>query len=181
MPNTDPYKNCPVYETEHFTLRLVADADADDLFACYSDPKAWDIFNADRCTSDFRYTTKEQMAQCLRDWLYCYEHGYFIRFAVVDKAAGKAVGTVEMFDDSSFIDGKSGGVLRIDLASPYETTGCIAELLATANEHFFALFNVEIMLTKVIPAATERRAALPATGYAPFAWEAGREHYYIKR
>ncbi|MCL2672025.1 MAG: GNAT family N-acetyltransferase [Clostridiales bacterium] len=176
-----PYKNCPVYETEHFTLRLISDADADDLFVCYSDVKAWDIFNADRCTSDFRYTTREQMTQCLRDWLYCYENGYFIRFSIIDKSTKKAVGTIEMFGDSTFLDGKSGGVLRIDLASPYEIEQQIGELLATANHHFFTLFNVKTILTKAIPAATERRAALLAAGYKPFAWEAGREHYFMKR
>jgi len=168
VPN-DPYLNCPEYQTENFRLRLVSENDAEDLLACYSDPKARKFFNADNCTSDFCYDTVVEMRDCIRFWLKFYEDRAFIRFAVVDLESQIAIGTVEMF-------GGARGVLRIDLAFAYETLEYISELLVLADEHFFKLFETERIVTKAVPEACERVAALLSAGYAPFE----RKHYYSK-
>lgn len=178
---TDPYRCCPVLETPHFTLRLVAESDAGDLLACYSDPKARALFNGENCTSDFCYDTPEEMAACIRFWLEEYAQRKYVRFAVVDRGTGRAVGTVEMFGDKGLLAGRDGGLLRIDLASPYETPGCLGELLSLAGEHFYRLFGVSRIATQGLPGAEARLAALRAAGYVPFDWPApGRQHYFIQ-
>lgn len=174
----DPYRSCPTLESEHFILRLVSETDAEDLLVCYSDPKAWEIFNTDRCTSDFRYGTLAEMMECIRLWLDAYRDKFYIRFSVLNKATQKPVGTVEMF--GSLIAKGRGGVLRIDVCSAYETKEFISELLRLADDHFFALFNVERIISKAIPTAIERIEALRSAGFAPFAWEPGRDHYFSK-
>jgi len=178
-PTIDPYTTCPIYETEHFTLRLVEEGDAKDLLACYADRDAWEIFNADCCTSDFRYQSVGEMRECIGFWLDAYSVRAFVRFAIVDKANGKAVGTIEMFGDKP-AEGRPDGVLRIDIASPYEKRGYVSELLTLADEQFFSLFEVKCIYTKAVPAAIERIAALEQAGYAPFEWKADRKHYYDK-
>ena len=55
------YQTCPEYQTETFRLRLVRPEDAEALLDCYSDPDVVSRANADNCTSDFYYTTLEQM------------------------------------------------------------------------------------------------------------------------
>ena len=51
------------------------------------------------------------------------------------KAAGKVVGTVEVFDNLD--RAKRGAALHIDLSVPYETRTYIAELLNLADEKLF--------------------------------------------
>lgn len=63
------YEQCPIYKTDSFILRLVELEDAKDLLACYSDRDVISKCNADYCTSDFYYTTIEQMEDCIRFWL----------------------------------------------------------------------------------------------------------------
>ena len=118
---SNPYQKCPVYETSSFLLRLVQLDDAKDLLACYSDRRAVANMNADCCTSDFYYETLTQMQECIRFWLREYQQQAYIRFAIIDKTVKKAVGTAEIFG-GTLGGGLSGfGVLRIDLALPYET------------------------------------------------------------
>ena len=171
---SDPYIKCPVFETEHFTLRLVTQEDAKDLLACYSDPKARPFFNADNCVQDFCFDTLEQMSETIGFWLEDYRNRVYVRFAVVDKETKKAIGTVE-----------ACGVLRVDLASAYETREYILELLNLINEEFFELFGAKQYVIKVIPKATERLAAVKAAGYQPCEWaydgEEAREDYYCRQ
>jgi len=177
---SDPYKKCPEFETEHFLLRLVSEIDKDDLLSCYTDKDSWKIFNSDNCTSDFRYISSENMEECIKSWLDAYRNKGFIRFSIIDNKTQKAVGTVEMFGSSGLVKSHERGVLRIDLASKYESLEYIPELLTLANEQFFTLFQVDEMVTKAVPVAKERIAALLSAGYEPFEWEPGREHYYKK-
>jgi RimJ/RimL family protein N-acetyltransferase len=178
---SDPYKKCPVFVTEHFTLRLVSEEETEDLLCCYADPQTQKIINADNCWGGYDdVSTLEMMQSNVEKWIEAYKYSAFIRFAILDNEKQKAVGTVEMFGDGFIMKEKLGGILRIDIASPYETQEYISELLSLANEQFFALFNVEAIATKAIPDAKERIAALLSAGYKPFEWEAGREHYYIK-
>ena len=175
------YDICPVLETDGFILRLVAEADAADLLLCYADPEAQAVFDFENCTSDFCYTTIEEMTDCIRFWLREYAQRMYVRFAVVDKQTQKAIGTVEMFGDSSLLRDHNGGVLRIDLASPYETAAHLAELLRLADDKFYTFFDVEFIVTKGKPIAVARVNALKAAGYAPYDWnDPDRAHYYGK-
>ncbi|MEA4863509.1 MAG: hypothetical protein VB042_09400 [Victivallaceae bacterium] len=138
---TNPYECCPEYETAKFKLRLVSPADADDLLECYSDRAAVTRMNADSCTSDFYYQSREEMDSCIKFWLDAYTAGHFVRFSVVDKSNSKAVGTVEIF-------GGNAGVLRIDLASTYETGENIKELTELAIDRFIRDFAVGKLMVK---------------------------------
>jgi RimJ/RimL family protein N-acetyltransferase len=187
MNNTDIYKVCPEFDTEHFHLRCVCESDAEALLKCYSDPAAQKFFNADNCSFPFNFNTIEEMENCIRFWL---RSNNFVRWSIVDKQDEKAVGTVEMFGHSHWHMTRNfpGGCLRVDIASEYETADYLSELLKLANEHFFGLFDAEIMVVKAIPEAAERIAALKANGFAPYelsnpnfthyyatAFDAGRE------
>lgn len=167
----DPFAKCPIFETEHFTLRLVRHEDAEDLLACYGDPAVWPVLNADNCTSTFRYTTMEEMAECVGFFVSCYAQGYFVRWAIVEKESGKAVGTVEMFTGET-------GVLRVDIVSRLEQEEPLAELFALAARKMPPLFGAARMLTKAPPEAKARRAALAANGYDEIQMP-DREHYFV--
>ena len=145
---SNPYQKCPVYETSSFLLRLVQLDDAKDLLACYSDRRAVANMNADCCTSDFYYETLTQMQECIRFWLREYQQQAYIRFAIIDKTVKKAVGTAEIFG-GTLGGGLSGfGVLRIDLALPYETAPSLIENCFTRSQsldaglcNFYSLYK----------------------------------------
>jgi RimJ/RimL family protein N-acetyltransferase len=168
-----PYELCPSFETEHLIIRLVQETDAQDLLACYSDPEAQRFFNADRCTGDFRYGRLDEMAECIRFWLQSYRSQAFVRWSIVEKASHRAVGTIEMFSDP-----ERWGILRVDVASPFETKALFSELFVLAAGRFFTIFQVDRILTKAIPAASERIAALTAAGFIPVNFQ-GRENYFV--
>ena len=87
------YESCPVLQGERFLLRPVEAADCADLLAVYSDERAVPFFNGDNCNGDdFHYTTPERMAEALRFWIWSYENGWFVRWAIVDRGSGRAVG-----------------------------------------------------------------------------------------
>lgn len=175
----DPYVKCPSYETEHFAIRLIAEEDAEDLFACYGDPQACRLFNSDNCTPfEFRF---ERMHELVRGWLdKDYAGGYYIRFSIIDKQTRKPVGTIETYDRKYHASQRTTGILRIDIASAYEKEGLLSELLTVAGNLFFNVFHVENIVMKAIPDAVERIAALRRNGYQPMEYE-GREHYHILR
>jgi len=175
------------YESEHFLLRLVAENDAEDLLACYADPEAQKHFNHDPAANSdyFKACGKQLVLDMIRSWRKEFERKSWVRFSIVDKQRGKAVGTIEMYDKLARENrSKYAGwsVLRIDIASAYEKAECIGELLQLLDAvNFFELFHVNIMLTKAIPEAAERRKALQDAGYTPFGWdEANRKHYWMK-
>ena len=170
---TDVYQAPPVYETEHLTLRLVREDDAADLLACYSDPAAVAVMNSDSCTSDFYYTTLEQMQECIAFWLREYAAGMYIRLSIVDRAAGRAVGTVEIF-------GGEYGVLRIDLCAAYETREILSELLCLATERFCDDLGIEHLAVNAVPAAAERVAALTDLGFTATDDFRPGLHYYAR-
>lgn len=167
MPDVSPYAKCPIYETEHHVLRLVADADAEDLLECYSDPAAWDLFNKDHCAHDFVCHSPADVAEYIRFWLAEYESGGFVRWSIVDKKRRKAVGTIEMFARKPADAGyRQVGVLRIDLPSSYERKQPLGELLTVCIGSFYDAFRVDHIITKAIPQATHRIAALMECGFA---------------
>ncbi len=162
----NPYKKCPIYETKRFILRLVEEKDAEDLLECYSDTISAKFFNSDNCTSDFIYKTLDEMRNSIKFWLWEYKNQGYVRFSIVDKIRSKAFGTIEMFAKGDYI-GEYGkvGVLRLDLASRYEKVDVITELLDTIEENFYCDFEVENIITKAIPEAKERVAALKNSGF----------------
>ncbi len=162
----NPYESCPVYETGSFILRFVEMSDAGDLLFCYSDLKSVKFMNADRCTSNFYYKTFDEMKSCISMWIDEYKNKGFVRFSIIDKSINKAVGTIEMFGCNDVKDSSQDwGILRIDLASQYEKTDLISELLEIATNNFYDVFNVKNIITKAIAEAVERRDALRRYGF----------------
>lgn len=167
MRDQSIFDNCPVYESDHFLLRLVEEKDAEDLLACYSEPSAVRLMNSDNCTCDFYFTTIDEMVDMIRGWQGsyetrwgAYEGGALLRFSIIDKQNNKAVGTIEMFDKT-----KDVGILRLDLCSKYEKQDSLTEIIRLATEKFFDAFGVKRIFTKAIMEAAERIAALNACGY----------------
>ncbi|RPJ51501.1 MAG: hypothetical protein EHM21_02575 [Chloroflexi bacterium] len=162
----NPYLHCPTYETSRFSFRMVRPEDAEDLLECYSDPASAPLFNSDNCTSDFIYHTLDEMQRCIQFWLDDYERHAYVRFSIIDQSRVKAVGTIEFFarPGASNNFGRVG-LLRLDLAARYETPDQIAEILQMVENHFYAPFQVDSIITKAIPAAAERIRALESAGY----------------
>ena len=167
---TDIYATCPTLENDRWRLRLIEAGDADDLLAVYGDRLALPFFNSDNCHGDiFYYPTAERMAQAVQFWIDSYGWRYFVRFTIIDKRAGKAVGTIEMFNRGG-ADAEGGvGVLRLDVGSAYERADALSDILGLAVEPFFQWFRVDEILTKGPVYAVERAQALEARGFVPTA------------
>ena len=160
------YKNCPVFENEDFCLRLVEMSDAEDLLKVYSDEKSVPFFNSDNCNGDdFHYTTSERMQQAVEFWVFSYDNGYFVRWAIVDKHSKTAIGTIELFhrDATDYFD--NCGVLRLDLRSDYEQEKAIKCILSLILPSAADLFYCKCVATKAFPQAKERIAALSSLGF----------------
>lgn len=160
------YENCPVYEGENFKLRKVALGDADDLLKVYSDEKAVPFFNGDNCHGDnFNYITVERVREAINFWLWSYDNGYFVRWAVIDKKTDVAVGTIELFHHDDEIEAyDNSGLLRLDLRSDYERENIIEEILSIIILPVYDLFGDKIV-TKVKYFATERLKAVKNLGF----------------
>lgn len=177
MNKKNPYLECPVFDTEHFILRLVQEDDAAGLLTCYSDPNARAIFNSDACTGNFFFDTSDDIMICIKAWLDCYAREDFVRFSIVDKAAHHAVGTIEMFG----MVGKyktTRGILRLDIASKYEEAAYLIELFSLCLKEFFDLFGVHQIVTKAIPEAVTRVGVLKMLGFASYDFPE-RSHYWM--
>ena len=178
----DIYKICPVLQNDKLLLRLVNDGDADALLKVYGDIKAVPLFNSDNCHGDdFHYATVERVRQALDFWQQAYENGWFVRFAVIDKAIDEVIGTIEGFRreaDDCFND---CALLRIDLRSDCETAEKISSLLSLIVPPSFEMFGCSIAATKAVPSATDRIGALTAFGFVkshePLIGHDGTEYY----
>lgn len=167
-PMTNVYKSCPVFENEHYLLRLVEDADADGLLKVYGDEKAVPFFNGDNCHGDdFHYTSSERMKQAVSFWREAYKNGWFVRWTVIDKRTGVAVGTIENFHRDADDFFTNCALLRLDLRSDYESADEICGILAPVLAPSFDLFGCDKIATKAVPAAAERRKALLRLGFTP--------------
>lgn len=162
----NPYEKCPVYETNQFLYRMIEEKDAMDLLECYSDDTAAKLFNSDNCTSNFIYKSLEEMNNCIKFWIDQYHSKYFVRFSIIDKLYDKVIGTIEFF--AKPVDYKGiikVGMLRLDLASKYENEETIVEILDLVNNNFYNDFQVKHIITKAIPVAKQRVAALNKEGF----------------
>lgn len=160
------YEQLPSFDGENFKLRGVKESDAEDLLKVYSDEKAVPFFNGDNCHGDdFHYTTIERVSGAIKFWLWSYDNGYFVRWAVVDKSSNSAVGTIELFhhdDEAAAYD--NSGLLRLDLRSGYENEAAIKEILTLIKQPVFDLFGDKIV-TKVKSFASDRLAAVKSLGF----------------
>lgn len=161
----NPYIKCPVFHTENFMLRLVTLDDTEDLMKCYSDPKAQKLFNSANCTSDFCFKSLNELHKYIRCWLDAYERQEFIRYAIVDKTANRAVGTIEMFGMIGQYKAETG-ILRLDIISEFETERYLAELISLCITEFFLMFDVSHIVTLAIPEAENRIKSLKQMGFS---------------
>lgn len=164
----DPYEKCPIYKKELITLKQTSIEDGEELLKCYSDERAVMFFNSDNCDGDdFHYTTLERMKKAIDFWRFSYKNRYFVRWTVILNDTNEKIGTIEMFHRTAKDEFNHYGVLRIDLRSDYETRAVIGGILDIANENFYRAFDVEAILTKAVPDASERIASLLHKGYHP--------------
>lgn len=163
------YETCPTLENSRFLLRPVEDRDCADLLEVYSDKNALPFFNSDNCDGDnFYYNTPERMGNALRFWKQAYENGWFVRWAIVDRAADKVVGTVEACRRASEPSDpfNGAGILRIDVKSGYETEDVLAEVGGLIVPTVFEGFSCSIIITKAPIYAVERVRAVQRLGFA---------------
>lgn len=163
----DIYENCPILENDKLRIRLIEDKDADDLLRVYGDKFALPFFNSDNCHgSNFYCADIQDMENTIKYWLIEY-HDYkgFVRFSIIDRKQGKAIGTIEMFNRKAADFYDNCGILRLDLGSSYEKTDCIYEILALVTKPFYDWFACPRIATKAADYAVDRIAALKKMGY----------------
>lgn len=160
------YENCPVLENGKFLLRLTEKEDLKDLLKVYGDKNALPFFNSDNCDGDnFYYATEERMAQALDFWRLSYENGWFARLSVIDKAASRAVGTVEVCLRVSEDAFNNMGILRVDVRSDYEKEDVLYEILSLTAPRMPEMLGCCGVLTKAPLYAVERIKALEKAGF----------------
>ena len=180
----DIYTQCPEIEGDDYLLRLVQQQDAADLISCYGNSESIPFLNEDNFTYAFGRVdlTVSEMENTIQMWLDAYNERGFVRFAIVEKASDRVIGTIEMFNWSSVSEGL--GLLRLDVNHEHETAAALSELLGLSDS-FFALFDCGNILTKGFEKSQPRVDALKANGYEPFSQlqqkEFSREGYWAKK
>lgn len=167
MMKTNVYESVPIFENEDFLLRQVnKQQDAKDLLSVYSDRKAVPLFNSDNCHGDlFYYDTMEKMEKALDFWEFSYREKYFVRWAVVDKKCGCAIGTIELFHRDAADFFTDCGLLRLDLRSDYENEQTIEAILNLILPDTCEMFYCDKIATKATALARDRRTALIKLGF----------------
>ncbi len=162
----DVYEQIPVMESGRFLLREIReDTDAEDLLKVYSDKAAVPLFNSDNCVNDFYYISLKEMKDTIAFWKTEYQKRYYVRWAVIDKKIGHAIGTIELFNRKANDHFNNCGLLRLDLRSDYEIQDDIEDILAIIIPKTKELFVCEKIATKAIPVAEERIKALGHIGF----------------
>ena len=157
----DVYSQCPAVENARYLLRMTTPEDCEDLLRVYSDEKAVPLLNSDNCHGDdFHYKTIGRMREAIGFWQFSYEQRYFVRWSIVDKAHGEAVGTIELFHRDAEDFFTDCGLLRLDLRSDYEADEEIYAILSLILEPAYEWFACSMIATKAVPQAEERIAAL---------------------
>lgn len=158
---SDVYEKCPVLENDNYLLRFVEHKDVPFLLRVYSDEKSVLLFNSDNCHGDdFYYKSYKRMEEAVNYWIDEYKRKSFVRWSVISKKRDEVIGTIEVFQRRSSDDFNQCGLLRMDLRSDYEIEDCIQNLLSILIEPIYRLFECQIIATKAIPLAGERRKAL---------------------
>lgn len=160
------YECCPTVSDEKYVIRLVQEADCADLLQVYSDERAIPLFNSDNCHGDdFHYRTLARMMQGIHMWMNSYRASAFVRWSIVDRKEGCAIGTIEMFRREAEDEYNDCIILRLDLRSDYESAKEIEMILALIVPPSFSWFNCERMATKAKEFARERIEALRRMGF----------------
>lgn len=163
---TDVYKTCPTFENASYLLRLIEEGDAGDLLEVYSDKNALPFFNSDNCHGDnFYYPTAGRMGEAVNFWISAYQKRWFVRFTIIDKAAAKAIGTVELFHRDADDAFNNTGVLRLDVKSSHEREDVIGSIISLITPPSFELFCCDRIITKAPIYAVERIKALQRLGF----------------
>lgn len=166
MKYTDIYQNCPVLESEDYSIRLIESDDAEDLLAVYSDKLALPFFNRDNCHgTNFYCRNIDDMKGAVNAWLEAYKIKDFVRFSVVDKSESRVIGTIELFRRNANDAFGGVGVLRLDLGSQYENQDVILKILNIIVNPAFEFFNCDTIITKAPVYAIERIDALKQCGF----------------
>lgn len=162
----DVYEKCPELKNDRLMIRMVEKKDCADLLKVYNDPLAVPLFNSDNCNGDdFHYQTMERMMQAIDFWIFSYNHRYFVRWSIIDRQTGEAIGTVELFQRKA-LDGTSmTGLLRLDLRSDYERADALENLLNMIMEPACEWFDCTSITTKAVPKAEIRRTVLTGLGF----------------
>ena len=162
----DVYEEIPVLENERFMIRKIdEETDAADLLKVYSDENAVPLFNSDNCWGDFHCTTEEQVKEMIAAWQREYAQRYYVRWAIVDKHTGEAMGTIELFNRQAEDYFTDCGLLRLDLRSDYENEESIRSILSLIVPHTKEMFHCDWMATKAVALAEKRIKALKSMGF----------------
>lgn len=160
------YESRPVLENETFLLRLVSPEDCGDLLKVYSDKNALPFFNSDNCNGDnFYYDTKDKMAEALKFWDTSYQNGWFARLSIVDKAAERVIGTIELCLRVSEDEFNHMGILRVDVGSSFEKEEVLYDVMTLITPYVPEMLNCDGILTKVPIYAVERAKAMQRMGF----------------
>lgn len=173
------YINCKEFKEDDITLSLLKKEDIDDLLICYSDAKATKYFNKDNCNGDdFYYLTHERMKQAVDFWLFSYANRYFIRYTI--RYQNNIIGTIELFESVENEKYAPYGLLRIDLASPYEKEKIIKSILNIVIKQISFNFGMNYIITKGFD-SYERIKALEDLGFTKIGEDfKGFPNYYVK-
>ncbi len=163
-------------------LRPLQSGDEKHLLLCYSDSKSAPLFNTDRCNGDtFQYHSEADMSKAIAFWKESYKRQDFVRWVIESISSNEVVGTIEMFKWESSEALKNYGLLRIDLASAYETEAFISQILSLCHHYFYDLFDINAILTKGFLESPQRGKALEYHGYVPLEQVGlGFENYYVR-
>ena len=160
------YDHCPILESENFLLRLVEEADCDELLKVYSDKNALPFFNSDNCNGDnFYYTSRDRMVEAFRFWDLSYKNGWFARLAIVNKKLSEIIGTVELCLRVSEDAFNGMAILRVDVRSDHEEKTVLYEIVELVTSHVSEMLDCRGMITKAPIYAVERMEALKAVGF----------------
>ena len=110
-------------------------------------------------------TKREDMENCIRFWLHEYSLRYYIRWSIIDKTTGSAIGTVELFNRTAQDFYNNVGLLRLDLRSDYETAESIRVIISILVPCSFGLFSCNRIATKIPPCAKIRISTLSEFGF----------------
>ena len=162
----DPYTDETPMSAGRFTIRRIRADDAGALMACYSDPLAWPFFNEDNCSGHFMFTTREVMDQAIQIWTTCHDTRQFARYTLLD--AGVPFGTVEFCPRRELhpVHGRVS-IVRADVDPAHERSDAIQDILGCVIRDMMPAFRVDALITKAVPQAEERIAALGASGFRP--------------
>lgn len=162
----DPYNHFPRFESARFLLREVKESDLSDLLEVYSNPLSWPYFNSDNCHGDdFHYLTAERMLRAIEFWNFSYQNRYFVRWTIVDRRTGKAIGTIEAFHRKADEEAPECALMRLDLRHDYEESPYVTSILSLFIEELYPLFGTENILTKTFDKNGPRFQSLIRLGF----------------